>query len=343
MTTTRLALATVTLLSAAAFASAAIAAAPAAPAPATPAAPAAPAVTFDTMDANVKTFATFPSAEGTENICQAADGTLYVTLINANKLMKVAPDGKVSEFASVPTAANMLGVGCGSDPEIVAIVFNKTFRGAPNPNPPPANLPANFSDNDVHALVYDAAGKLTADIAIPKGMGINGFDAAGGGIYYGGNSGKAEIVRLDTKAKTATVWFDAKDYGPATGAGIGINGVRFANGWVYFRGLKPGSSPAVIGLYRIQVGADGKPSGAPATLTEGIPIDDFDVAADGSVYLPSGTTLFRVAVDGTRTEIAKPVVGGPSLVVAKDGKSVFWPTRVAGTATMQRLLQVAIP
>jgi hypothetical protein len=265
-----------------------------------------------------------------------------VTLINVSKLLKISPDGKtVTEFASVPTAANMLGVGCGSDPEVVAIIFNKTFRGtaavaATATTPAIPAVPNNFNDNDVHAMVYDLTGKLTADIPLAKGFGLNGFDAAGGGIYYGGNSGKPEIVKVDTKAKTATTWYDAKDY-------TGINGNRFANGWVYFKANKPGSNPAVPALYRIQVGPDGKPMGTPAMLVEGLAIDDFDVGPDGSAYFASGTTLYKVAVNGTQTKLADPIVGGPSAVVSKDGKTVYWPTRVAGTTTIQRVLSVAIP
>jgi len=331
------------------------AAAPAAGAPAAaPAAPAAPAITFDNMDPKVKTFANLGTVEATENICQAADGSLFVTLINVSKLLKVSADGKtVTEFASVPNTANMLGVGCGTDPEVVAITFGKTFRGTPAV-PATATAPAvpagpnNFADNDVHAWVYDLSGKVMADIPLAKGLGLNGFDAAGGNVYYGGNSGKPEIVKVDTKAKTATTWFDAKDYaGPApvppAGPPIAVNGVRFAAGYVYFRGIKPGSNPAVPGIYRVQVGADGKPTGTPQTIQEGLATDDFDVTPDGSVILPSGTTLYKISPTGMQTKIADPVVGGPSLVVSKDGKTAYWPTRVAGTATMQRVLTVAIP
>jgi hypothetical protein len=345
-------LSTVALLGGSLLATAAFAAAPAAPpaggAPAA-AAPAAPAVNFDTMNKSVRTFATL-NLDGTENICQAADGSLFVTTIDTKILWKITPDGKAAEFAKVPGAANMLGVGCGNDPEVVAVVFNKTFRGTPAV-PATATTPAvpatpnNFADNDVHAMVYDLSGKLVKDIAVPKGFGINGFDAAGGGIYYGGNSGKPEIVRLDTKTGMATSWFDAKDYGPPGGTGIGINGVRFANGWVYFRGVKPGSNPAIAGLYRIQVGANGQPMGTPQELfaVMGVGIDDFDVGPDGSAYFPSGTTLYKVATNGTQTKLAEMIVGGPSLVVSRDGRTVYWPTRVGGGQTVQRVLAFTLP
>ena len=110
MKATNLSLAAVALLGATALATSALAAAPAAPAPAAgapaAAAPAAPAITFDNMAASVKTFADLKTVEGSENICQAADGSLFVTLINVSKLLKVSADGKtVTEFATVPNTA----------------------------------------------------------------------------------------------------------------------------------------------------------------------------------------------------------------------------------------------
>ena len=128
----------------------------------------------------------------------------------------------MTEFAA-PKAANMLGVGCGIDPEVVTVTFGKTFRGTPAvaataTAPAVPATPNNFADNDVHAWVYDLSGKQLADIAIPKGMGLNGFDAAGGQLYYGGNSGTPEIDLLNTKTKTATVWYDASLRRAASGA-----------------------------------------------------------------------------------------------------------------------------
>src|SRR6476620_1346560 len=187
----KLSLTAALLVGASAFATAAFAQAPAAPpaagapaagAPAAGAAPAAPVITFDNMDMKIKTYSNLGTVEATENICQAADGSLFVSLINVSKVMKVDPAGKATEFASVPGTANLLGVGCGSDPEVAAVVFGKTFRGTPAV-PATATAPAvpagpnNFADNDVHVDVYDLSRKETAYIPLPKGMGLNGWAA----------------------------------------------------------------------------------------------------------------------------------------------------------------------
>jgi len=111
--------------------------------------------------------------------------------------------------------------------------------------------------------------------------------------------------------------------------------VRSHDGWVYF------ASPAKMGIYRIQIGSDGGPQGTPVTVEEGVRPDDFDVAADGSVYFPSGPVLYKVAATGEVTKHADPIQGGPSAVVSANQQWVYWPTR--GGDNPQRLMRVAIP
>jgi len=279
----------------------------------------------------VKTFATLPTAGATENLCQAADGTIYVSVIDEHKLVKVAADGKVSEFASAPTMAHMLGVGCGEG-AVATVAFGKTFR-KPNPNGQGAVL--DFSDTDTHVLLYDPAGNMTADIAAPKGVGLNGLASAGKGTYLATDSASATIYKVDAAAKTVEPWFKDEGSAPTKDIPIGLNGVRVKNGWAYF------SSFPKNGVYKVQIAADGKAQGAPQKVEEGIRVDDFDIGADGSVFFPSGTTLYRVSPTGEVVKLVDPIQGGPAALVSSDGKWVYWPTR-GGTAP-QRLVRVALP
>ncbi len=284
-------------------------------------------------DSKVETFATLPSAEGTENICQQADGSLYVTIINQAQLLKIAPDGTVSEFAKAPNMMHFLGAGCG-DGQIATIAYGKTFR---KPNPSGQGNILDFSDTDTHVLMYDLSGKQTADIAVP-GAGLNGLDYAGGGIYFSTDSSGGRIYRIDAASKTADVWFNDDKFGPVAGGPlpIGVNGARAVAGYVYFS-----SFAGNAGIYKVKIGDDGKPQGDAVAVEEGVRADDFDVAPDGSVYFPSGTSLYKVAAGSTEaTKFADPIQGGPSAWVSPDGKFVYWPTR-GGTAN-QRICRIAL-
>ncbi|MFI5015449.1 MAG: hypothetical protein ACHQAY_24195, partial [Hyphomicrobiales bacterium] len=49
-------------------------------------------------DKKVETVATLPTNDATENLCQQADGSFYISQIEAKKVIKVGSDGKASEF-----------------------------------------------------------------------------------------------------------------------------------------------------------------------------------------------------------------------------------------------------
>lgn len=278
----------------------------------------------------VKTFATLPSAAATENLCQSADGSTFVTLIDDHKLLKVDAAGAVSEFAA-PAAANLLGVACG-DNQVATVAFGKTFR---KPNPAGQGAILDFTDTDTHVIVYDQAGKVSADIAAKKGLGFNGLAYAGRGIYYATDSAGGGIYRIDTAAKSIDLWYNDEASMPTKDVVIGLNGIKVKNGWVYV------SSFPRNGVFKVQLGADGKPQGGLVKVEEGVRVDDFDVAADGTLYFTTGPVLYRVSAAGDVTKLAEPVQGGPSAWVSSDGKWVYWPTR-GGTAP-QRLVRVALP
>jgi hypothetical protein len=235
---------------------------------------------------------------------------------------------------------HVLGLGCG-DNELAAVVYGKTFRGAPATATTPAG-PLHFDDTDTHIYVYDLAGKMTGDIPADKGVGLNGLAYSGTpGLYYSANSNGGDIYTVDTKGKKIASWFKDAAYGPIPGSAIGLNGVRAKNGSVYFSFGTMAGATGKKGVYRIQVGADGKPMGNPVKIEETIAVDDFDVAANGDVYFPAGTVLYKVAAaGGDPVKVADPIQGGPSAFVSRDGMWVYWPTR-GGTAN-QRLLRVQI-
>src|SRR5260221_396586 len=52
-----------------------------------------------------ETVATLPSAGATENICQGADGAVYVTAIDEKVVWKICPGGQVEKFATLPAVA----------------------------------------------------------------------------------------------------------------------------------------------------------------------------------------------------------------------------------------------
>src|SRR5262249_39388166 len=130
----------------------------------------------------------------------------------------------------------------------------------------------------------------TASLRLPANVALNGISGTAGGVYFAADSNSGSIYRLDLPMKRAEVWFRDDSYGPGAAGGVGISGVKARKDWVYF------SSPARVGIYRIAVASDGKPMGAaPQVIEDGLRADDFDVAASGDVYFPSGMALYRAS------------------------------------------------
>ena len=286
----------------------------------------------------IETIATLPSAAPTENLCQAPDGSIYITGIDDKVVWKVAPDGRVDKFATVPSVAAVVGIATAGDGFVIA-TFGKPFR-RPAPaaaQPPGGAAPAqviDFSDVGTAVLVLDRSGTVTATIPGQKGNAFNGIAPAGGGSYLIADSNASTVWRFDLGAKRLEPWIQDEVLAPTAQVPIGANGIKVHDGWVYVTVTSRNA------IYRVQMGADGRPTGPLVKFAEGFRPDDFDVAQDGSLYASSGMIMYKVSSTGEVSKFLENVPGGAATLVSRDGKWLYWPTR-GGTAP-QRLLRTTI-
>jgi hypothetical protein len=87
--------------------------------------------------------------------------------------------------------------------------------------------------------------------------------------------------------------------------------------------------------------SQGAPKGPLKMFAQGFRPDDFDIARDGTIYLPSGTSLFKLSPTGEVSTFLEGAGLSAAAMVSGDGKWLYWPTR--GGSEPQRLLRVAIP
>jgi hypothetical protein len=313
---------------------------PVAPAPAAapvdppaPGAPGEPAPDAPATPPTLATFATLPTGGATESLCQSPDGTIYVTLLDEHRILKVATDGAVSQFADPPGVMHVLGIACPIDDEIAAVVYTKTFRRAA----PAAPGGLDFSDTGSRVVIFDGAGRTTAEIAPAANVALNGIAAAERGIYFAADSNSGAVYRIDVDEKRAEAWFKHDGFGPTRSSAIGLDGIKVRDDWVYF------SSASAMGIYRIWLAPDGKPRGALATLAEGLAFSDFDVAPNGDVYAPAGTALHKVAAPGGGPlRYIDPIPPAAAAMVSRDGKWLYLLTSEPGGAN-RRIMRAALP
>jgi sugar lactone lactonase YvrE len=267
----------------------------------------------------LETVVTLPSSGSTENLCQAADGSIYITGLDDKVLYKVT-NARLEKFATFPNHSAIVGVAAGNN-EVVLTVFTKPYRrpaaaGGAAPGGP------DFSDVGPEVLILDKAGKVKATVSGQKGQAFNGITPAGKGIYFIADTGSSMLWRFDSGKKQLEPWL--KDV-------PGANGIKVHNGWVYV------STRA--GIQRVQMDSNGRP-GVLTMFAQGVRADDFDIAKDGTIYIPIDTTMNKLSPNGEVSKFLDNVPNGAAALVSKDGKWLYWSTR-RGDAP-QRLVRVAI-
>ena len=291
----------------------------------------------------IETVAILPSAD-TENLCGTSDGSIYVTGLDDKVLWKVSPAGHVEKFFEWPSVAALIGVAATSNGVAVG-AFERPFRRPapagggrpPAPTAAPGTAQAggpDFSDVGSEILVLDKTGKLTATIRGQKGQAFNGITPAGDGKYLVADSNASTLWQVDPARKRIEPWLKGDALAPAGPVSVGANGIKVHDGWVYV------SVTSRSAIYRVQIGADGRPRGSLTVFAQGLRLDDFDVAKDGTMYAPSGNTLYKISPKGEVSKFLENVSGGPAALVSRDGKWLYWITR--GGSGPQRLLRVAI-
>jgi sugar lactone lactonase YvrE len=293
----------------------------------------------------VETVATVPSAGTTESLCETPDGSIYITGMDDKVIWKVRPGGRLERFADFPALGAVIGVAASRDGLVITAVARPLRRAGPRGGSPPAaggtaaappsEPPRDLSDSGPQVMVLDKSGAATAIIPGQKGL-LNGIAPAGRGLYVIADSTASTIWQLDPARKRLEPWLKDDALAPAGTFPIGANGIKVHNGWVYV------SVSGRDAIYRVQMGTDGRAKGALSQFAHapGLFPDDFDIAKDGTIYLSTGMTMYKISPSGEVSKFLENVPNGAAALVSRDGKWLYWSTR-GGTAP-QRLLRVAI-
>ncbi len=292
------------------------------------------------VNKKVETVGTIPSSGYTEGLCQTPDGAVYVTGIDEQVFWKVSPNGQVEKFASAPAHIMV--------PLVTKSGFIATARKGSSPRTPLAGsvgvepgsaVHIDFSvDVGTEILVIDKAGKITDTVPGPKGAYFNGIAYSGHGFYVIADSGSPVIWRLDLARKKIEPWYKDDQLNSPDDArpnNIAGNGIKVHDDWVYVAVTSRNA------IYRVQMDSKGRPKGALTMFAQGFRPDDFDITKDGTIYLPSGTSLFKISPTGEVSKFLDGAGLSAAVRISLDGKWVYWPTR--GGTEPQRLLRVAIP
>jgi streptogramin lyase len=276
-----------------------------------------PGVSLAQTAPTIETIVTLPVAT-TENISEGPDGAIYITAPRDRIVWKVK-NGKAEMFFTAPDLESISGVAGTNDELVIVAAAHSPFMARTDGQPGVVRNP-NPKDPECRAIVLDKSGKvkLTVPSADPKPF-FNGLARAGDNWFLA-TSGNA-VYSIDTKAGKIEQWFQDPM--------VRTNGIKVHNGAVYL--------PSGNQVFRVQIGPDRK-AGAAVMFAMGAQTDDFGIAPDGTLYIPSGKTIVKVTPSGQNSVFISDMGNeNPAAAwVSNDGKWLFWPER-NGPAKLKRV------
>jgi sugar lactone lactonase YvrE len=280
---------------------------------------------------------------GLEGMDVAQDGTIYVTDATAHVIHKIAPDGSLSEFAKVPGAPQVILLTRGGavvtaqerEPDFAALRAPSASTGsaaaasALPAGSPPASTPAprGLSASMMGALgaeivVLDRYGRPLKTVKGVAGAFFNGIDRFGAD-YLIADSTAGTIWKYDERRGSIDPWLkDAALLGP-NGRFPGANGIKVVKNRVYVANTVAGI------IYRINA-SHGKPQGGLTAIAHVQAPDDFAVALDGTIYLPSEGKVLKVSPSGEISTLAEGCQGCDSALLTDHERSLLLVTHGFG-------------
>jgi sugar lactone lactonase YvrE len=148
---------------------------------------------------------------------------------------------------------------------------------------------------------------------------LNGMTRLDTGSILIADSVKGQVLRYDVASGTLSTWIADARLAPQTTPQFrpGANGVKVRGRDVLI------SSSAARKLFRVSLGADGRPAGDLAVLFELPGADDFALLTDGGIVVTThGDRVLKVTADGAQTVLTSDprVLGNTAVAVTGAGK-----------------------
>lgn len=246
-----------------------------------------------------ETLATAPPGTFLENLVFTREGSLWITSYFARELLRFDPEQGVrllTRLDGYPVALE-----ADADGAWFMTVHGKTFRDGRDQL---------VASQQIWKL--DAQGRAAPYVAVPQAQFLNGMARLAPGVFLITDSLAGAIWKFDVASRQVTPWLQhaALESVAPQQMRPGANGIRVVKGEVLV------SNSTQRTLLAIPVGADGRP-GEPRVRVSDVPIDDFAVAEDGTIFATTHRDqVVRIRPDGTKHVIAEhPEVKGNTSAV----------------------------
>ena len=206
-----------------------------------------------------------------ENVAVRSNGQILATNMNSANLYAVDPVAKTSSTAVVVSGASGLSGIAEYAPDLFAVIGGKAIYRVDFTVTPPTS---------------------TLIKTIAEANNLNGLSAFDNSTVLVADAGKGVVFRFNVlTGEYAQVLQDAATMAPSGGIPFGIDGIRYRDGTLWYTNIFKNS------FHRVSVGADGRATGAYATLWTNLMGDDLCFGPNGKIYLATNGRNSLVEVD----------------------------------------------
>jgi SMP-30/Gluconolactonase/LRE-like region len=229
----------------------------------------------------------WPVGTFVENLAFDADGDLLVAVHSTQTLERCGPEGGAEVVATLPGPVAGL-----------AVVDGHVFVNVSTPGVAPGAI----------YRVSGRGGRRSVEpwVTVEGALFLNGAAPFLGGDLLVGDAIRGRIYRVDTRARSASVWLEAPELKKVTDQPWmpGVNGLKVFDRHVYFSN----TDASTIG--RIAFDERGQP-GAVERVAERLTCDDFAFDVEGNLYATTHiqNSLLRLSPAGERVILADAADG----------------------------------
>ncbi len=235
-----------------------------------------------------ETLATLPPGTFLENLLFARDGSLLVTSYYAREVLRYREGEGMRRLAGID--GHPAGLAADDDGAIYVTVHGRSLRDGAE---------ALYPSQQVWRLAPD--GKAEFFVALPDAKFLNGLARIAPGVFVIADSLAGTLWRFNVGTKEVAPWLRHTELESTAPLQMrpGANGVRFARGELLV------SNSTRRTLLAIPMLPDGG-AGVPQVRVTDVPIDDFAVGADGTVFAATHRDqVVRIRPDGSKHVIAE--------------------------------------
>ncbi|KAF2464820.1 uncharacterized protein BDR25DRAFT_328912 [Lindgomyces ingoldianus] len=248
------------------------------------------AAAIDKRQAATKVY-TFSSPKSAEGIAARSNGQLLVSFFEKAEVWSLDPvtqkAAKIASFTDATCAAGITEIA----PDVFAVVAGQGIWKID---------------------LTSGTAKTTLIKKVPESEMWNGLTTLNNDTILIGDALKGAIFRMNVNTGDYSIAIqDPTLVKSSSGIPMGIDGLRYFNGTVYFTNISKNT------LLKVPVDQTGKATGAITTIWSTTQADDLAIGPDGSAYVAAGSKIQKVTADGKISTVPGSVSSSTSCTLGR--------------------------